>query len=283
MTTPPLKRACVIGWPIEHSRSPLIHNTWISEHNIDASYEKVAVAPNDAPNFMQNLKSNSWVGCSVTVPLKEIAFKTADWRDESANAVEAANTLWFESGKLCAMNTDTYGFMTHLEQTVPNWTASNKPVSILGAGGAARAIIFGFFQAGINQVRLYNRTKERAIELQKHFGSQITIHDWQDRTTAARDCSVIVNTTTIGMNGEGDLTVDLATADKDCVVYDIVYTPLETAFLRQAKNNNLRTVDGLGMLLHQAVPGFEKWFGIRPKVTNELRNMILKDIEQTTC
>ena len=283
MTVSLLKRACVIGWPIKHSRSPLIHNSWIKEYGINGQYDKKTVKPEDAQAFMQNLKGKGYVGCSVTVPLKQIAYHAADWRDTSAKAVKAANTLWIENSKLHAMNTDTYGFMTHLSQSVPDWNNDKKPVAILGAGGAARAIIFGFLEAGVKNIRVYNRTKSRADELVQHFGTDVISCEWQDRNIAAKDCGTIVNTTTIGMNASEDPGVDFDKADKNCVVCDIVYVPLETPFLRRAKSKKLRTVDGLGMLLHQAVPGFEKWFGIRPKVTEKLRNIVLSDIEKLSC
>ncbi len=272
-------KACVIGWPITHSRSPLIHGYWLRQHGIVGSYEKVAVKPESAADFLRKLAANGFAGCNVTVPLKEIAFQTADEKDSSAVAVGAANTIWLEHGRIAAANTDTYGFMTHLSLSVPDWRERDKPVVVLGAGGAARAIVFGFLQAGVERVLVANRTRERAEEVAAHFGPRVCAIDWATRSQAAGTAGVIVNTTTIGMKGESDLGLDFDIIDERAVVADIVYVPLETALLAAARKAGLRTVDGLGMLLHQAVPGFEKWFGVRPHVTDELRALIVRDIE----
>ena len=278
-----MKRACVIGWPIEHSRSPLIHGYWLNAYGIDGAYTKEAVRPEDVQAFFASLSERGLAGCNVTVPHKAAAFAAAAVCDESAKAVSAANTLWLEGGQLHAANTDTYGFMRHLELSAPGWNDARNPVAILGAGGAARAIVFGFLQAGAQEVRVLNRTRTRAEELAKEFGSRVTVMDWDERENAARDAGVLVNTTTIGMNGEGSLGIDFEGFDPACVVCDIVYVPLETELLARARAAGLRTVDGLGMLLHQAVPGFEKWFGVRPEVTPELRALVVADIEGKTC
>lgn len=273
-----MKRACVIGWPIEHSRSPLIHNYWLKKYGIDGAYSKEAVRPEDVAAFLSLLAVRGLVGCNVTVPHKAAAFEAADIREDSAVAVSAANTLWLEDGKLHAANTDTYGFMRHLDLSAPGWNVANRPVSILGAGGAARAIVFGFLQAGVSEVRVFNRTPARSEALAVQFGARVKVMPWSERGNASRDAAVLVNTTTIGMNGEGSLEIDFADFDPSCVVCDIVYVPLETDLLAKARAKGLRTVDGLGMLLHQAVPGFEKWFGVRPEVTPELRDLIVSDI-----
>lgn len=274
-----MKHACVIGWPVEHSRSPLLHGYWLKKYGIDGAYTKRAVAPEAVAGFLQSLRANGYVGCNVTVPHKAAAFSAADEREDSANAVSAANTLWLSDGKLVAANTDTYGYMTNLSQQAPGWDRRDAPVSILGAGGAARAIVFGFLDAGVTEIRVFNRTRARAETLAQQFGSCVKVFDWSQREAGSRDSAVLVNTTTIGMNGAGTLDFDLAGFDPECVVSDIVYVPLETELLRKAKSQGLRTVDGLGMLLHQGVPGFEKWFGVRPEVTDELRNLIVGDIE----
>ncbi len=274
-----MKHACVIGWPVEHSRSPLLHGYWLKKYGIDGGYTKRAVAPEAVADFLRSLRANGYVGCNVTVPHKAAAFSVADEREDSANAVSAANTLWLSDGKLVAANTDTYGYMTNLSQQAPGWDRRDAPVSILGAGGAARAIVFGFLDAGVSEIRVFNRTRARAETLAQQFGSCIKVLDWSEREAGSRDSAVLVNTTTIGMNGAGTLDLDLAGFDPECVVSDIVYVPLETELLRKAKSQGLRTVDGLGMLLHQGVPGFEKWFGVRPEVTDELRNLIVGDIE----
>jgi shikimate dehydrogenase len=278
-----MKRACVIGWPIEHSRSPLIHGYWLKKYGIDGAYTKEAVPPEAVTQFLRSLTQNGFVGCNVTVPHKEAAFSAADVRDASALAVSAANTLWIEGGKLHAANTDTYGFMTYLNECAPGWDANDLPVSILGAGGAARAIIDGFLEAEVPEVRVFNRTRGRAEALAEHFGPRVKAFDWRERGRRSRKAAVLVNTTTIGINGVGSLDIDFHTFDPTCVVCDIVYVPLETELIVRALGRGLRTVDGLGMLLHQAVPGFEKWFGVRPEVTRELRDLIVADIEATTC
>ncbi len=273
-----MKRACVIGWPIEHSRSPLIQGYWLKEYGIEGSYTKQAVKPEDVAAFLGSLAEQGFAGCNVTVPHKEVAFAAAAERDASAVAVKAANTLWLEGGTLWAANTDTYGYMTHLTSSAPQWKNRDAPVSILGAGGAARAIVYGFLQAGVTQVRLFNRSRDRAELLAKDFGARVKVCDWDQREAQSLDASVIVNTTALGLKGQGDLGIDFAGFHPECVVSDIVYVPLETGFLREARLKGLATVDGLGMLLHQAVPGFERWFGVRPEVTAELRSIIEADI-----
>ena len=273
-----MKKACVIGWPIKHSRSPLIHGHWLDKYGIEGSYEKRAVEPKDLPEFLQNLEANGFSGCNVTVPHKEAAFRLADVVHAEAKAVEAANTLWLEDGKLHAANTDIYGFMTHLDQSAPSWNAKDRPVVLLGAGGAARAILYGLLNGGAREVRLINRTRERAEELAAYYDSGVTIIDWQNRDDGLVDCGLVVNSTTLGMTGSPDLDLSLDVLPEDAVVADIVYAPLETPLLATAREKGCRTVDGLGMLLHQAVPGFQRWFGVRPEVTDELRDLVVADL-----
>jgi shikimate dehydrogenase len=277
-----MKRACVIGWPIEHSRSPLIHNYWIKRYGVDGAYTKEAVRPEAVASFLKLLAVNSFVGCNVTVPHKEAAFAAADVKEASAQAVAAANTLWIDGGKLHAANTDTYGFMTHLAASAPGWDAGGALVSVLGAGGAARAIVFGLLEAGAGEVRVFNRTRPRAEAIAAQFGPRVKVHDWEERDTRSRDAGLLVNATSIGMTGEGSLGIDFSGFNQNCVVADIVYVPLETELLAKAKARGLRTVDGLGMLLHQAVPGFERWFGVRPEVTPDLRRLVEADIAART-
>lgn len=274
-----MKKACVIGWPISHSRSPIIHGYWLKRYGVDGSYTKEPVRPEDAPAFLRNLRQNGFAGCNVTVPLKEIAFATADDIDASARAVGAANTIWLEDGRICAANTDSYGFITHLTREVPRWKEIDRPVVVLGAGGAARAIVHGFMEAGVGRIIVVNRTRERADALARHFGPGVVALDWSRRDATSFDAGIIVNTTTIGMKGEGSLEMDFSRCQQSAVVADIVYVPLETEFLAAARRHGLKTLDGLGMLLHQAVPGFEKWFGVRPDVTDELRALVVADIE----
>jgi len=274
-----MKRACVIGWPIGHSRSPLIHGYWLRTLGIAGAYTREPVKPEDLAGFLASLGERGLAGCNVTVPHKEAALALADKRDAAAAAIGAANTLWLEGSKLCASNTDAYGFMTYLARKAPRWSTRDAPVVILGAGGAARAIVHGFLEAGVAQVRVCNRSRGRSEELVRHFGSRVEVCDWDGRRDAARAAGVLVNTTTLGMQGAGDPGIDFAGVHPDLVVCDIVYVPLETAFLSAARRHGLVTVDGLGMLLHQAVPGFEKWFGVRPDVTDELYALVRSDIE----
>jgi shikimate dehydrogenase len=274
-----VKKACVIGWPIEHSRSPIIHGFWLNKYGIEGSYTKVAVKPEELETFLGALAANGYAGCNVTVPHKEAAYRLADLKENSALAVEAANTIWIEPDSLGCANTDTYGFMTHLEVSAPGWFKHNRPISVLGAGGAARAIVLGFLDAGCTEVRVFNRSRERTQELVNHFGPSVRAFDWEQREQASGEACVVVNTTTLGMKGQPPLDLDVSKLAPDCVVVDIVYVPLETPLLKAARARGLRTVDGLGMLLHQAVPGFQKWFGVKPEVTPELRALVEADIK----
>jgi shikimate dehydrogenase len=278
MTKAQLKKACVIGWPIEHSRSPLIHGYWLKKYGIEGSYTKQAVKLEDLELFLRSLAANGYAGCNVTVPNKENAYATASEKDASAVAVGAANTIWLERGRLACANTDTYGFMTHLDVSAPDWKKRDASVCILGAGGAARAIIYGFIEAGVSDIRVFNRSPARAEALAKHFGPSVKAFPWAVLEQKSADASVVVNTTSLGMKGQPGLNFSVAHLAADCVVADIVYVPLETPLLATARALGLRTVDGLGMLLHQAVPGFEKWFGVKPEVTPELRAFIEADI-----
>jgi shikimate dehydrogenase len=278
-----MTRACVIGWPISHSRSPLIHNHWLRQYGIEGTYTREPVKPEDLHAFLQSLKALGLAGCNVTVPHKEAAFALAAVRDPSAVAVNAANTLWLENGRLACANTDTYGFMANLDASAPEWQKRSGPVLILGAGGSARAVVYGFLEAGLSDVRMFNRTPDRAQELARHFGARVAAHAWEARNEHVADAAVIVNTTTLGMNGTGTLDIDFTRAQRGAVAADLVYVPLETEFLKAARANGLTGVDGLGMLLHQAVPGFEKWFGVRPVVTPELYQIIARDIGGARC
>jgi shikimate dehydrogenase len=278
-----MTRACVIGWPIAHSRSPLIHNHWLRQYGIDGSYTREPVKPEDLQTFLQSLKALGLAGCNVTVPHKETAFALAAVRDPSAVAVNAANTLWLDDGRLACANTDTYGFMANLDAAAPDWQKQAGPVLILGAGGSARAVVYGFLEAGIGDVRVFNRTLDRAQDLVRHFGARVSAHAWDDRNEHVPEAAVIVNTTTLGMNGTGTVGIEFTRAQSGAVAADLVYVPLETEFLQTARANGLIGVDGLGMLLHQAVPGFEKWFGVRPVVTSELYQIIARDIGGAKC
>ena len=278
-----MTRACVIGHPIAHSRSPLIHNHWLRQYGIDGSYTREPVKPEDLQTFLQSLQALGLAGCNVTVPHKETAFALAAVRDPSAVAVSAANTLWFEDGRLACANTDTYGFMANLDAAAPDWRKRAGPVLILGAGGSARAVVYGFLEAGIGDFSVFNRTLECAQDLFRRFFARVSAHAWDDRNEHVSKAAVIVNTTTLGMNGTGTVGIDFTRAQSGAVAADLVYVPLETEFLQSARANGLIGVDGLGMLLHQAVPGFEKWFSVRPVVTSELYQIIARDIGGAKC
>ncbi|GAA6211551.1 shikimate dehydrogenase [Hyphomicrobiales bacterium 4NK60-0047b] len=269
--------AGVIGWPIKQSRSPLIHGHWLQKNQIDGTYEKIAVDPERLESFIKSLKQNNLSGLNVTVPHKEMVFKFADHVTDEAKAIGAANTLWFENDKLIAGNTDAYGFITHLKQSAPSWQI-NKPAMILGAGGAARAILYALLNEGVPEIKLTNRTKKRAENLAKEFGPKIKVIEWEEKENHLDDCGLLVNSTSLGMTGSAPLDMNINSLPKIATCYDIVYAPLETQMLKDANSLGLGTVDGLGMLLHQAVPGFEKWFGFRPTVTDELRQIILNDL-----
>jgi shikimate dehydrogenase len=274
-----VKRACVIGWPVEHSRSPVIHRYWLELYGIDGAYEKEAVPPDEARAFMRSLAEHGYVGANVTLPHKLIALEAADVADEAARAIGAANTLWLDAaGKLNASNTDAYGFMTNLAEQAPQWNARGRPVMVLGAGGAARAVLYGLLNACSSNVLLANRSRSRADELALAFSPRIEVVDWDARDFALADCGLLVNTTSLGMMGQPRLGMDLGALPGDAVVADIVYHPLETPLLRDARERGNMAVDGLGMLVHQAVPGFERWFGVRPEVTPELKARVASSL-----
>jgi shikimate dehydrogenase len=269
-----MRRACVIGWPVEHSRSPLIHRYWLKQYGIDGAYEKEAVRPEDLRQFLGSL-ARGYVGANVTLPHKEAALRLAAVADEAARTIGAANTLWLdEAGRLNASNTDAYGFMTNLNAGAPGWNEGRRPVMVLGAGGAGRAVLHGLLAEGASRILLANRTPARAQELATAFVGAVTVVDWRERSRALAGCGLLVNATSLGMTGKEALDLDLDSLPPDAVVADLVYRPLETRLLAAARGRGNRAVDGLGMLLHQAVPGFERWFGIRPAVTGELRAQV---------
>ncbi|MEJ2226670.1 MAG: shikimate dehydrogenase [Alphaproteobacteria bacterium] len=275
-----MKRACVIGWPVEHSRSPLIHEFWLRAYGIEGAYEKQGVPPEAAEDFIRNLASHGFVGGNVTVPHKEVAFRVAGRLDEVAQAVGAVNTLWIDSGELYATNTDVHGFIHNLDHQAPDWDKSGLPALVLGAGGAARSIVYGLISRGFPQIRIVNRTRERADKLAASFGGKVDVYNWDRLSEAASGCGVLVNTTTQGMKGSGAIEIDLSALASSAVVNDIVYVPLETELLQRARQAGLRVADGLGMLLHQAAPAFQKWFGVYPEVSPELRAHIVADLDK---
>ena len=270
-----MRRACVIGWPVEHSRSPVIHRYWLKQYGLDGAYEKEAVTPEDLPAFLGGLAARGYAGANVTLPHKEAALRLATVADEAARTIGAANTLWLDgAGRLNASNTDAYGFMTNLNAVAPDWNEGRRPVMVLGAGGAGRAVLHGLLAEGASRILLANRTPGRAQELADAFGPAVTVVDWRERDRALLGCGLLVNATSLGMTGKEALDLDLALLPSDAAVADLVYSPLETRLLAAARGRDNRAVDGLGMLLHQAVPGFERWFGVRPAVSDELRTHV---------
>ena len=267
-----MKRSCVIGWPVEHSRSPAIHRYWLELYGIDGAYEKEAVRPEEFASFLGSLSDRGYAGANVTLPHKTEALRLATKADESARAIGAANMLWLDgAGRLNASNTDAYGFMTNLNQEAPHWNKGRAPVMVLGAGGAARAILHGLIAQGASRILLANRTRDRAEVLAGTFGPAVSVVDWDARNQALAGCGLLVNATSLGMSGKGPLDIEVEALPEDAVVADIVYSPLETPLLATARARRRQAVDGLGMLLYQAVPSFERWFGVRPQVTKELK------------
>jgi len=286
MTSPPSPpqpqwgAACVIGWPVAHSRSPLIHNYWIARYGLDAEYRREAVPPDQFKDFVAHLSDRGYVGANVTVPHKEAALAAAV-PDERAEAVGAANTLWLEGGVLRATNTDVEGFTSNLDAAAPGWDRGLRNAVVLGAGGAARAVVFGLLGRSVECVQVVNRTFERAAALASRFGDRVKPFRWSEVNRLLAEAGLLVNTTALGMSGQPELAIDLAPLPAEAVVADLVYAPLTTALLADARRRGLRAVDGLGMLLHQAVGGFERWFNLRPQVTEDLRALVEADLIST--
>ncbi len=277
--------AFICGWPVSHSRSPIIHNYWLKQHNINGQYIKQPVSPETFSNFIANLVTDGILGGNVTLPHKESAFELVELLDPVAKRLGAVNTLWVENDQLHGANTDGYGFLANLDQFAAGWDDFDKKqqtVVVLGAGGAARAIVDAIASRGFQNIKIVNRTVSRAEKLASVFGNKTTAHGWQELPELLQYASLLVNTTSLGMEGKASLDIDLEPLPSNCLVNDIVYVPLETPLLKQAALRGLVAVDGLGMLLHQAVPGFEKWFGVRPKVTDELRRLVIDDLAVNT-
>lgn len=275
------RKVCVIGWPVAHSRSPVIHNHWIAKYGIaDAEYVRLAVEPEGAGDKIRNLPALGYIGANVTVPHKEVAFAALARHDAVARRLKAVNTIvTLPDGSLEGRNTDGYGFIANLKDRAPSWRADAGPAVILGAGGAARAIAAALEDEGAPEIRIVNRTRARSEALVSELRlSSARIFAAADAEASLKGAALLVNTTTLGMKGGGEVDLDLAPLPKPALVTDIVYTPLETGLLRRAREAGHEVVDGLGMLLHQAVPGFEAWFGVRPEVTEELRRLVLADI-----
>jgi shikimate dehydrogenase len=270
------RAACLIGWPAAHSRSPLIHRHWLRTLGIAGGYVIEAVPPDELQDFVFRLALRGFVGANVTIPHKErvLALSKPDAR---ARAVGAANTLWFADGELNSTNTDVEGFVNNLDASAPGWDKIDEAL-VLGAGGSARAVLLGLLERGITCVHLVNRTPARAQALADQFGDKVHPGPWEAIGELLSRAKLLVNTTSLGMRGQPPLELDIARLPTDAVVADLVYVPLLTPLLSAAKARGLRTADGLGMLLHQAVRGFELWFGQRPQVTPELRALVEVDL-----
>ncbi|HTN60471.1 MAG TPA: shikimate dehydrogenase [Devosia sp.] len=272
-------KAFVIGHPINHSRSPLIHGTWLAEHGIDGSYTAVDVAPAELPGFFDRLRAGEFAGGNVTIPHKEAVFALCDSVDPLARRIGAVNTLVVKDGQVRGSNTDYLGFLGNLDAGAPGWDAGPKSAIVLGAGGAARAVLVALQSRGIQTIILLNRTQASAQKLATQFGGAIEVAPLDAFDRCAPRADLVVNTTSIGMHGTSFTAMDLGELPETALVTDLVYVPLHTPLLAAAAARGLRTVDGLGMLLHQAVPGFEAWFGIRPTVTPALRARLLATLE----
>ncbi|MCO5154362.1 MULTISPECIES: shikimate dehydrogenase [unclassified Shinella] len=275
-----VRHAFVTGYPVKHSRSPLIHGFWLKTLGLQGSYTRQEVSPEDFAGFISRLKSgeSGFVGGNVTIPHKETAFALADRPDALSEELGASNTLWLDEGRLHATNTDGFGFLANLDAASPGWDRTDRAV-ILGAGGASRAIIQAVRDRGIGEIHVVNRTLGRAQELADRFGAKVHAHAMAALQEVSAGAGLFVNTTSLGMDGEAAPDFDFSPLAGGAVVTDIVYVPLVTPILRQAAEQGFATVDGLGMLLHQAAPGFEKWFGVRPTVDMNLRRLILADME----
>ena len=274
--TEKVKLAGVIGQPIAHSRSPQLHGHWLKRYGISGHYIPMDVAQSDLKSVLETLPKMGFLGVNVTLPHKEAVLDLADSVTDRAALIGAANTLTFTAdGRIQADNTDGIGFLANIRDYVPEWSAKSGPCVVFGAGGASRAIIAALSQAGAPLIRVTNRTRARSDALKEHFGAKIEVVDWVQAGNVLSDASLLVNTTSLGMQGKLELRVPLDDLRPETVVTDIVYTPIQTELLRTAKAAGCRTVDGLGMLLHQAAPGFERWFGTAPEVDMELRKAVL--------
>jgi shikimate dehydrogenase len=269
--------AGVMGWPVAHSRSPRLHGYWLRTYGIDGAYVPLPVKPEQFTAALRALPMLGFAGANVTVPHKEAALKAVDRSDSAARRIGAVNTIVVApDGTLDGSNSDGFGFMENLHAGAPAWSPQAGPAVILGAGGAARAVAVALLDGGVPEIRVVNRTSERADRLSKDIGGPFRVYGWADRATALCDAGLLVNTTTLGMSGQPALDLALDRLPTTAVVNDIVYSPLETALLAAAKARGNPIVDGLGMLLHQARPGFAAWFGVQPAVTPELRRFVLE-------
>jgi len=268
--------AGVMGWPVSHSRSPVIHNHWIREHGLTGAYGLFPVDPRQLETAIRGLKALGLAGCNITIPHKVDAMQCVDWVDPLALRMGAINTIVVqEDGALHGFNNDGYGYQQSLREAQPHWQANAGPVVVLGAGGAARAIVVSLLDSGATDIRILNRTFSKAENLAQEFGKAVRAMNWSERTDALQGAALLVNTTSLGMHGEQALDIDLSQLPTSAVVSDIIYIPLETPLLAAARLRGNTTVNGLGMLLHQARPAFHAWFGVMPQVTPELKNAVM--------
>jgi len=276
MTNRKIPLAAVIGSPVAHSRSPALHTHWLKKYGLRGHYVPMDISQHDLPAVLAALPKMGFVGANVTIPHKETVLGLANVVTDRAALIGAANTLIFRSdGKLHADNTDGYGFIENLRQSAPDWDPKSGPAAVLGAGGAARAVLASLLDVGVPEIRLSNRTRARSEALRKEFGAKINVYDWVQAGNMLDSAATVVNATSLGMEGKPELRVPLDALSPKALVTDLVYTPLETELLRKAKAAGCTTVDGLGMLLFQAAPGFERWFGVRPEIDEEARQVVL--------
>lgn len=274
-------RAGVAGWPVEHSRSPMIHRYWLDALGIAGTYEKFAVRPGEFRAFTDRIGQDGLVGANVTVPHKEAAFDACDQRTPVAEALGAVNTLWRQDGRLMGDNTDVAGFLANMDESTPGWAKQRSLAVVIGAGGAARAIVHALISRGFERIAVANRTQARAEALAAHFGASTTAVAWPDLTANLASADLLVNASSLGMVGQPPLLVDLDSLPDRAVVADAVYVPLRTPLIEAAGARGLRTVEGLGMLLHQAAPAFARWFGRKPEVTRALRALVEAEVMAT--
>lgn len=276
MSTDKIPLAAVIGSPIAHSRSPALHIHWLKRYGIRGYYVPLDVAQKDLEAVIQEMPNMGFVGANVTIPHKETVLALADIITDRAALIGAANTLIFrQDGKIHADNTDGYGFIENLRQGAPDWDPKAGPAAVFGAGGAARAVLASLLDVGVPEVRLSNRTRARADALKAEFGTKVQVFDWVKAGNMLDQATVVVNSTSLGMDGKPELRVPLDALSPKAIVTDLVYTPLETGLLRYARELGCTTVDGLGMLIYQAAPAFERWFGVRPDIDEETRRVVL--------
>ena len=273
---PRIPLAGVIGSPIAHSRSPALHGFWLRRYGIKGHYVPLDIAQADLAEALRMMPRMGFVGANVTIPHKETVLGLADIVTDRAALIGAANTLIFrKDGKIHADNTDGAGFMANLRQNAPNWNPASGPAAIFGAGGACRAVLAALIEVGVPEIRLANRTRARAEALRSDFGAKVQVYEWVQAPAMLEGAATVVNTTALGMTGKADMNIPLDTLERSALVTDLVYTPLKTQFLIEAEERGCQTVDGLGMLLHQAAPGFERWFGTRPEVDDATRAAVL--------